>query len=173
MYLTGPLFQLRYRKRERRDKSAATLIRCLLSSWRIGAFCEGGAGEYILQQGAHIIRTDIWRSWSAIFSYFVLCMWWYTIIIGLTKVNCLLFLRFSSWCVFVSIELAKLDKTERRYAWIKRRMRTNEEIWKIFPPSWHVPYRLSILFCKKTRYTYLKIYHFLCWNSVIMSMSSY
>ena len=53
-------------------------------------------------------------------------------------------------CTF--LELAKLDKTERRYAWIKRRMRTNEEIWKIFPPSWHVPYRLCIQFCKKTRY---------------------
>ncbi|XP_044498652.1 vacuolar protein sorting-associated protein 53 A-like isoform X1 [Mangifera indica] len=53
--------------------------------------------------------------------------------------------------IFEGAELAKLDKTERRYAWIKRRMRTNEEIWKIFPPSWHVPYRLCIQFCKKTR----------------------
>ncbi|KAI4302260.1 hypothetical protein MLD38_038034 [Melastoma candidum] len=53
--------------------------------------------------------------------------------------------------IFEGAELAKLDKTERRYAWIKRRMRTNEEIWKIFPPAWHVPYRLCILFCKKTR----------------------
>ncbi|KAF6155358.1 hypothetical protein GIB67_019884, partial [Kingdonia uniflora] len=47
--------------------------------------------------------------------------------------------------------LAKLDKTERRYAWIKRRMRTNEEIWKIFPPSWNVAYLLCIQFCKLTR----------------------
>ncbi|KAJ7946495.1 vacuolar protein sorting-associated protein 53 A [Quillaja saponaria] len=53
--------------------------------------------------------------------------------------------------IFDGAELAKLDKTERRYAWIKRRMRSNEEIWKIFPPSWHVPYRLCIQFCKKTR----------------------
>lgn len=53
--------------------------------------------------------------------------------------------------IFEGAELAKLDKTERRYAWIKRRMRSNEEIWKIFPPSWHVSYRLCILFCKKTR----------------------
>ncbi|PKI58904.1 hypothetical protein CRG98_020650 [Punica granatum] len=53
--------------------------------------------------------------------------------------------------IFEGAELAKLDKTERRYAWIKRRIRTNEEIWKIFPSSWHVPYRLCILFCKKTR----------------------
>ncbi|XP_062107064.1 vacuolar protein sorting-associated protein 53 A [Humulus lupulus] len=53
--------------------------------------------------------------------------------------------------IFEGAELAKLDKTERRYAWIKRRIRTNEEIWKIFPVPWHVPYRLCIQFCKKTR----------------------
>ncbi|KAI4296112.1 hypothetical protein L6164_036097 [Bauhinia variegata] len=53
--------------------------------------------------------------------------------------------------IFEGAELAKLDKTERRYAWIKRRMRSNEDIWKIFPSSWHVSYRLCILFCKKTR----------------------
>uniref|UniRef100_A0A803QIK0 Vps53 N-terminal domain-containing protein n=1 Tax=Cannabis sativa TaxID=3483 RepID=A0A803QIK0_CANSA len=53
--------------------------------------------------------------------------------------------------IFEGAELAKLDKTERRYAWIKRRIRTNEEIWKIFPLPWHVPYRLCIQFCKKTR----------------------
>ncbi|XP_050237376.1 vacuolar protein sorting-associated protein 53 A isoform X1 [Mercurialis annua] len=53
--------------------------------------------------------------------------------------------------IFEGAELAKLDKTERRYAWIKRRIRTNEEIWKIFPSTWHVPYRLCIQFCKKTR----------------------
>ncbi|KAL6137090.1 hypothetical protein ACLB2K_062385 [Fragaria x ananassa] len=53
--------------------------------------------------------------------------------------------------IFEGAELAKLDKTERRYAWIKRRMRTNEEIWTIFPSSWHVSYRLCIQFCKKTR----------------------
>lgn len=53
--------------------------------------------------------------------------------------------------IFEGAELAKLDKTERRYAWIKRRIRTNEDTWKIFPPAWHVPYRLCIQFCKKTR----------------------
>lgn len=53
--------------------------------------------------------------------------------------------------IFEGAELAKLDKTERRYAWIKRRLRTNEDIWKIFPASWHVPYLLCIQFCKLTR----------------------
>ncbi|KAE8720233.1 Vacuolar protein sorting-associated protein 53 A [Hibiscus syriacus] len=56
---------------------------------------------------------------------------------------------------FCSRELTSYEQifegAERRYAWIKRRMRTNEEIWKIFPTSWLVPYRLCIQFCKKTR----------------------
>ncbi|WOK91709.1 hypothetical protein Cni_G00400 [Canna indica] len=53
--------------------------------------------------------------------------------------------------IFEGAELAKLDKTERRYAWIKRRLRTNEDIWKIFPSAWHVDYLLCIQFCKLTR----------------------
>lgn len=53
--------------------------------------------------------------------------------------------------IFEGAELAKLDKTDRRYAWIKRRLRTNEEIWKIFPSAWHVDYLLCIQFCKLTR----------------------
>lgn len=62
-----------------------------------------------------------------------------------------LFISFLKSCCFLS-ELAKLDKTERRYAWVKRRLRTNEEIWKIFPTSWHVDYLLCIQFCKLTRF---------------------
>ncbi|KAL3838339.1 hypothetical protein ACJIZ3_022930 [Penstemon smallii] len=61
--------------------------------------------------------------------------------------------------IFEGAELAKLDKTERRYAWIKRRLRTNEEIWKIFPSSWHVPYLLCIQFCKLTRTQLEEILH--------------
>ncbi|KAL4584322.1 hypothetical protein LXL04_008920 [Taraxacum kok-saghyz] len=34
---------------------------------------------------------------------------------------------------------------------VKRRLRTNEEIWKIFPSSWHVDYLPCIQFCKLTR----------------------
>ncbi|KAI0507396.1 hypothetical protein KFK09_013521 [Dendrobium nobile] len=53
--------------------------------------------------------------------------------------------------IFDGAELAKLDKTERRYAWIKKRLRTNEDIWNIFPSAWHVDYLLCIQFCKLTR----------------------
>lgn len=59
--------------------------------------------------------------------------------------------------IFEGAEFAKLDKTERRYAWIKRRLRTNEEIWKIFPKSWHMEYLLCIQFCKVTRAQLLEI----------------
>ncbi|XP_073159047.1 vacuolar protein sorting-associated protein 53 A [Henckelia pumila] len=61
--------------------------------------------------------------------------------------------------IFEGAELAKLDKTERRYAWIKRRLRTNEEIWKLFPSSWHVPYLLCIQFCKLTRTQIVEIFN--------------
>eukprot|EP00252_Welwitschia_mirabilis_P001763 TRINITY_DN11706_c0_g1_i1.p1 TRINITY_DN11706_c0_g1~~TRINITY_DN11706_c0_g1_i1.p1 ORF type:complete len:829 (+),score=191.73 TRINITY_DN11706_c0_g1_i1:175-2661(+) len=53
--------------------------------------------------------------------------------------------------IFEGTEVAKLDKAERRYAWIKRQLRANEEIWQIFPSSWRVPYLLCIQFCKVTR----------------------
>ncbi|MCO5557137.1 hypothetical protein L7F22_010694 [Adiantum nelumboides] len=53
--------------------------------------------------------------------------------------------------IFEGTELARLDKVERRYAWIKRQMRTNEEIWKIFPLPWRVLYLLCIELCKATR----------------------
>ncbi|KAL8195974.1 hypothetical protein R6Q57_024974, partial [Mikania cordata] len=60
--------------------------------------------------------------------------------------------------IFEGAELAKLDKTERRYAWVKRRLRTNKEIWKTFPASWHVDYLLCIQFCKLTRTQLLEIF---------------
>lgn len=53
--------------------------------------------------------------------------------------------------IFEGTELARLDKVERRYAWIKRQMRTNEEIWKIFPPAWRVLHLLCVQLCKATR----------------------
>ncbi|MCL7032658.1 hypothetical protein MKW94_002800 [Papaver nudicaule] len=37
--------------------------------------------------------------------------------------------------IFEGAELAKLDKAERRYAWIKWCFQMNDEIWKIFPSS--------------------------------------
>lgn len=39
------------------------------------------------------------------------------------------------------------------------------EIWKIFPSSWHVSYRLCILFCKKTRYGVYLFIHLNIYNT--------
>ena len=82
----------------------------------------------------------------------VLC--YYFISAHVTSV-CLMTSNSNSLIFAILLELAKLDKAERRYAWIKRRLRTNEEIWKIFPPSWHVAYLLCIQFCKLTRFVAL------------------
>lgn len=51
----------------------------------------------------------------------------------------------------VPVEVAKLEKAERRYAWIKRELRAKEDVWAIFPHSWRVPYLLCMQFCKVTR----------------------
>eukprot|EP00241_Pyramimonas_parkeae_P017643 CAMPEP_0114299464 /NCGR_PEP_ID=MMETSP0059-20121206/12989_1 /TAXON_ID=36894 /ORGANISM="Pyramimonas parkeae, Strain CCMP726" /LENGTH=843 /DNA_ID=CAMNT_0001421941 /DNA_START=19 /DNA_END=2550 /DNA_ORIENTATION=+ len=48
-------------------------------------------------------------------------------------------------------EVARLDRTERRYAWFKRQLRSKEEVWQLFPNSWRVPQMLCMYFCKITR----------------------
>ncbi|XP_024383134.1 vacuolar protein sorting-associated protein 53 A isoform X1 [Physcomitrium patens] len=59
--------------------------------------------------------------------------------------------------IFQGTEVAKLEKAERRYAWIKRQLRSNEEVWSIFPPSWRVAHTLCIQFCKVTRAQLMEI----------------
>eukprot|EP00899_Mesostigma_viride_P016160 jgi/Mesvir1/24545/Mv21883-RA.1 len=48
-------------------------------------------------------------------------------------------------------DVAKLDKIERRYAWVTRQLTEKEKVWEIFPPAWHVPQVLCIELCKVTR----------------------
>ncbi|EFJ16271.1 hypothetical protein SELMODRAFT_421950 [Selaginella moellendorffii] len=59
--------------------------------------------------------------------------------------------------IFQGTEVAKLDKVERRYAWIKRQLRANEDIWQIFPAHWRVAFLLCMQFCKVTRAQLLEI----------------
>ncbi|XP_024364577.1 vacuolar protein sorting-associated protein 53 A [Physcomitrium patens] len=59
--------------------------------------------------------------------------------------------------IFQGTEVAKLEKAERRYAWIKRQLRSNEEVWSIFPPSWRVAHTLCMQFCKVTRAQLMEI----------------
>ncbi|CAE5959889.1 unnamed protein product [Arabidopsis arenosa] len=51
----------------------------------------------------------------------------------------------------IGAELTNLDEIRRIYNQINCHIRTNQEIWKIFPASWHVPYGLCIKICKITR----------------------
>ena len=46
---------------------------------------------------------------------------------------------------------AKLESTERRYAWIKRNLKQKEEMWGVFPERWKVPQLLCMSLCKLTR----------------------
>ncbi|CAM6084244.1 unnamed protein product [Calypogeia fissa] len=59
--------------------------------------------------------------------------------------------------IFQGTEVSRLDKAERRYAWIKRQLRANEEVWQMFPPAWKVPYLLCMQFCKVTRAQLMEI----------------
>ncbi|GBG82677.1 hypothetical protein CBR_g35042 [Chara braunii] len=56
-----------------------------------------------------------------------------------------------------TLEVAKLEKAERRYAWIKKQLRANEEVWQVFPASWRVPFLLCQQFCKVTRAQLMEI----------------
>lgn len=73
-FLNGFLFQLRYWKREWRNKFVAASVRCLLSGGCIGAICAGGVGEYILHQGAYFVWTNIWRSRYVFFAIHVVVL---------------------------------------------------------------------------------------------------
>lgn len=48
-------------------------------------------------------------------------------------------------------EVAKLERTERRYQWLKKRLDDRPEQWAVFPSSWRVPQLVAISFCKATK----------------------
>ena len=37
---------------------------------------------------------------------------------------------------------------ERRYNWLRKRLRAREEVWAIFPEAWRVPQLLCLMFCQ-------------------------
>ncbi|CAI5458966.1 unnamed protein product [Closterium sp. Yama58-4] len=53
--------------------------------------------------------------------------------------------------IFQGTDVARMDKVERRYGWVKRQLKLNEDVWRIFPPAWHVQRRLCAHFCRITR----------------------
>ena len=52
-----------------------------------------------------------------------------------------------------SEEVSQLDNISRRYAWLKRLLKTlDEKHADIFPPQWFVTARVCEQFCNYTRY---------------------
>lgn len=48
-------------------------------------------------------------------------------------------------------ETAQIERAERRYAWLRRRLNAKAEIWAIFPESWRLTQRMCLLFAQVTR----------------------
>ena len=54
--------------------------------------------------------------------------------------------------LYSCVQVAWLDKIDRRYAWIKRFLVDFEEKFgRLFPPSWEVSERICVEFCDVTR----------------------
>lgn len=49
-------------------------------------------------------------------------------------------------------DVARLDRVERRYLWVKRQLKVNEDVWRIFPDTWQVTKLLCAQFCRITRW---------------------
>ena len=63
-----------------------------------------------------------------------------------------------------SLEVAWLDKVDRRYSWLRRTLITyEEESITIFPPEWSIPERICVEFCNSTRSALIK-YHYIQWE---------
>lgn len=48
-------------------------------------------------------------------------------------------------------EASHLDKVERRYAYIKQKIKQREDSWAVFPVSWRVPQLITLALCKARR----------------------
>ena len=52
-----------------------------------------------------------------------------------------------------SLEVAWLDKVDRRYSWLRRTLITyEEECVAIFPPEWGITEHICVQFCNNTRF---------------------
>ena len=53
------------------------------------------------------------------------------------------------------IQVAWLDKIDRRYSWLKRALvKFDEDFQGTFPSEWHVEERISEEFCRITKYDF-------------------
>ena len=44
-----------------------------------------------------------------------------------------------------------LERTDRRYLWLRKRLGLRADIWRIFPDSWSLQQQLCLTFCSITR----------------------
>lgn len=48
-------------------------------------------------------------------------------------------------------ETAALERTERRYLWLRNRLQKRAALWSIFPEAWRLPQLLCLMFCSITK----------------------
>ena len=48
-------------------------------------------------------------------------------------------------------DTAALDRTERRYLWLRNRLAKRAAVWAIFPEAWRLPHLLCLMFCSITK----------------------
>ena len=50
--------------------------------------------------------------------------------------------------VYSDIRQCLVMHVERRYNWLRKRLKAREEVWAIFPEAWRVPQLLCLMFCQ-------------------------
>ena len=44
-----------------------------------------------------------------------------------------------------------LERTDRRYLWLRKRLTARADIWRVFPEPWHVQQQICLSFCAITK----------------------
>ena len=71
-------------------------------------------------------------------------------------------------CKLLFVQVAWLDKIDRRYSWLKRALvKFDEDFHGTFPSEWHVEERISEEFCRITKYDIENV-NFLLYTSALM-----
>lgn len=48
-------------------------------------------------------------------------------------------------------ETAALERTDRRYLWLRKRLASRAQVWSVFPEAWHVQHLVCLSFCAMTK----------------------
>ena len=69
-------------------------------------------------------------------------------------------------------EVAKLERTERRYQWLKKRLDERSSQWAVFPDSWRASQLVCMAFCKVTKSQLAEILDQVIENYVLVLLGS-